>query len=94
MHVLSLIEADDSVVEIEMLLWDDDSMLFFTASLNFVVQICCLHILWTNSNFFFRMRKATCEALVREIVATGHISIANRFGRESVDPTRQVMTYL
>ena len=42
----------------------------------------------------FRMTKGTCEALVREIVATGNIPLGNRFGRKSIDPTKQVMIYL
>ncbi|XP_068686411.1 putative nuclease HARBI1 [Montipora foliosa] len=104
MLVLSLIEADDGVVENEMLLEDDDSTLLFTAVIPFMrrslnrVEGFYTDTLPTYSmdefKGHFRMTRATCEALVREIVATGNIPIGNRFGRESIDPTKQVMIYL
>lgn len=63
MLVLSIMEADDSIVENEMLLGDDDSTLLLTAVIPFMrrnlnrvegfLQIRCPHILWTNSKGIF-----------------------------------------
>ena len=104
MLVLTLMEADDSVVENEMLLGDNDSTLLFTAVIPFMrrnlnrVEGFFTDTLPTYSmdefKGHFRMTKGTCEALVREIVATGNIPVGNRFGRKSIDPTKQVMIYL
>lgn len=104
MLVLSLMGADDSVVENEMLFGGDDSTLLLTAVIPFMrrnlnrVEGFFTDTLSTYSmdefKGHFRMTKGTCEALVREIVATGNIPIGNRFGRKSIDPTKQVMIYL
>ena len=90
MLVLSLKEADDSVFESEMLLGDDDSTLLLTAVIPFMrrnlnrVEGFYTDTLPTYSmdefKGHFRMTKGTCEALVREIVATGKISVGNHFG--------------
>ena len=104
MLVLSLMEAHDSVVENEMLLGCDDSTLLLTAVILFMrrhlhrVEGFFTDTLPTYSmdefKGHFRMTKGTCEALVTEIVATGNIPVGNRFGRKSIDPTKQVKMYL
>ena len=72
MLVLSLIEADDGVIENEMLLEDDDSTLLFTAIIPFMrrslnrVEGFYTDTLPTYSmdefKGHFRMTRATCEA--------------------------------
>ena len=104
MLVLTLMEAHDIVVENEMLFGGDDSTLLLTAVIPFMrrnlnrVEGFFTDTLPTYSmdefKGHFRMTKGTCEALVREIVATGNIPFGNRFGRKSIDPTKQVMIYL
>ena len=87
-----------------MLLGNDDSTLLLTGIIPFMrhnlnrVEGFFTHTLpsYSMDEFkgHFRMTKGTCEALVREIVATGNIPVGNRFGRKSIDPKKQVMIYL
>lgn len=42
----------------------------------------------------FRMTRETCERLVQAVLATGHIPIANRFGRKKIEPSKQVLIYI
>ena len=42
----------------------------------------------------FRMQRATCEFVVREVTATGNIPAGNPFGRHVIDPRKQILIYL
>ena len=42
----------------------------------------------------FRMHRATCEIVVREVTATGNIPAGNPFGRHVIDPRKQILIYL
>ena len=42
----------------------------------------------------FRMQRSTCEIVVREVMATGNISAGNPFGRQVIDPRKQVLIFL
>jgi len=42
----------------------------------------------------FRLSCNTCELLMTEIVASGHINLGNEFGRAPIPPQKQVIAYL
>ena len=42
----------------------------------------------------FLIQRATCEIVVREVTATGNIPAGNPFGRQVIDPRKQILICL
>ena len=42
----------------------------------------------------FRLGKATCEILLREVLASGHVPFENSFGRKVIDPSKQLLLFI
>ena len=42
----------------------------------------------------FCMQRSTCKIVVREDMATGNIPAGNPFGRQVIDPRKQVLIFL
>ena len=82
----------------------DDVLMFFAAAsiytrtnlsriLGYVEQTIPTYSL-DGFKAHFRMQRPTCEIVVKEVIATGNISTGNPFGRQVIDPRKQVLIFL
>ena len=105
LHLLLALESfDDSEVNTNDVLSEDDDIIFFSVAscymrrnLNRVIEYFENTIPAYFSDEFkgnFRMTRETCELFLREVMPTGRIPVGNGSGRAAIPPAKQVLCFL